>query len=606
MPAASSHEMAPSNEFEGRPLMFEDGARQAGARSYPLRYIVVASALCAAAFVACVPLFRSSPETVRSRADDTINAQLVHLRHKQLHEPGKQAITSLKNCSGAGAGCLDTQCCMDPGHQCFTKNKWWAQCMTECTPGPNPLDQVSPSAWECKALGKKVAGEPHECAESFGENCAEKQCCKGVGMQCFQKNDGWAACKPACTPGADLTESNSDPWTCKTLGPKKMGAAPWVKKTCSASGDDCSQTSCCKDAGLQCYKQNDFWAQCKATCKPGEKPNSWDEPWDCTELGSRNPGYADDVTSAKGIVAPWVPEKCTGAYDDCVASGCCYGVDKQCYTKNKYYGVCKSSCSTDPDPYDGNSTWECNTVGPRGWGLALKGYPSVYCISLYMPGSYEGPLLQAHLDMNAGIFTCDGYDVFAAEPDTMKSKDGSIEVKAIQIPKINVGVSQDGTAGNAKLFMAVWDKVIAGGRFRYYDWTVKVDPDAVLLAWRLREHMKPHIGEKVYVVNCNKFPSSPNFPMMYGALEIFSHPAMVEYAQSSWRCGQELDWKAWGEDYFMTHCMDYIGVGRIGDFGVLGDNVCTGANCGDGWTAAYHPFKDIGTWSDCWGTATAK
>lgn len=32
------------------------------------------------------------------------------------------------------------------------------------------------------------------------------------------------------------------------------------------------------------------------------------------------------------------------------------------------------------------------------------------------------------------------------------------QVKAILIPQIPVGVSQDGTAGNAKLFMAVWDK----------------------------------------------------------------------------------------------------------------------------------------------------
>merc|ERR1711972_695979 len=159
-----------------------------------------------------------------------------------------------------------------------------------------------------------------------------------------------------------------------------------------------------------------------------------------------------------------------------------------------------------------------------------------------MPEGYEGPLMKLQLEANAGIFQCDGYDVFAAEPDTLGTSKDNIEVEAIQIPKISVGVSQDGTAGNAKLFMAVWDKVIEGGRFRNYDWTIKVDPDAVLVPWRIRDHMRPHVGQKVYVVNCNKFPNSPNFPMMYGAVEVFSQSAMVQYALNS--CEDIADWAA--------------------------------------------------------------
>jgi len=117
--------------------------------------------------------------------------------------------------------------------------------------------------------------------------------------------------------------------------------------------------------------------------------------------------------------------------------------------------------------------------------------------------------------------------------------------------------------------------------------------------------MRSHVGQKVYVVNCNKFPGSPNFPMMYGAVEVFSQSAMVQYAQNSWKCGKQLPWASWGEDYYMTHCMDFIGVGRIGDFGILGDNMCTGANCADGGIASFHPFKSEGLWMQCWGKATA-
>jgi len=300
-----------------------------------------------------------------------------------------------------------------------------------------------------------------------------------------------------------------------------------------------------------------------------------------------------------------VEKQCVGDGDSCLEAQCCQGVDHQCYTKNEFWAACKDKCSTKPDPKDKNATWTCNALGPKGWGLATKGFPSLYCITLYMPSSYEGPMLKYHLKVNGGIFACDGYNVYAAEPNTVGTSKDGILVEAILIPKIKVGKSQDGTAGNAKLFMAVWDKVIAAGRFRNFDWTIKVDADAVMLPWRVRDHMRPHTGERVYVVNCNKYPDSPNFPMMYGSMEIFSGPAMDSYAKSSWKCGKDLPWAAWGEDYFMTKCMDYVGVNRIADFGVIGDNVCTGANCGDTYTGAFHPFKTVKKWRECWEEATS-
>jgi len=242
-------------------------------------------------------------------------------------------------------------------------------------------------------------------------------------------------------------------------------------------------------------------------------------------------------------------------------------------------------------------------MGPKSWGLSVKGWPSLYCISLYMPSTYEGGLINHQEQEGVGIFSCDGYDVLANEEVTVGTSKDGILVKTLTIPKIAVGVSQDGTAGNAKLFMAFWDKIIAGKRFRDYDWTIKADPDAVVIAWRLRDKMRPHIGENVYVVNCNKIPGSPNFPMMFGSVEIFSSAAMIAYSDGSWKCGQQLPWKGWGEDYYMTHCLDFLGVGRVNDFTVVGDNVCSGADCGDGDKGSYHPFKTVDAWKKCWDAA---
>jgi len=515
-----------------------------------------------------------------------------------------EAVAKSENCSALGSSCLESQCCKDAGHRCFTKNAYWAQCMVDCMQGPNPLDQVSPMPWECEALGARTRGSPKQCSQ-MGEDCSKSHCCTEGGTQCYEKNASFAQCKPSCSPGADLTASDWLPWSCKELGTRTMGAAPWTATQCAQPGADCSRIQCCAAPGSQCYLQSQYWGECKPACEAGEPSYPGGESWECTPKGTRTPTRADDSPNAKGAVGKWVADRCEGPYTDCTQSQCCLGVNNQCYSKVMgSWAQCKETCSTEPDVNDNNATWGCETLGPRSWGLATKAYPSLYCLSLYMPSRYEGPMLKAHLEANAGIFTCDGYDVFAAENDTLGvTKDGILE-QAILIPAISVGVSQDGTAGNAKLFMAVWDKVIAAGRFRNYDFTLKVDPDAVLIPWRMREHLKPHIGENAYVVNCNKFPGSPNFPMMFGAVEIFTRQAMTAYAYGSWRCGQQLPWNLWGEDYYMTHCLDFLGVGRIADFGVLGDNVCTGANCKDSYTASFHPFKDAETWFSCWHDAT--
>merc|ERR1712241_1483155 len=62
----------------------------------------------------------------------------------------------------------------------------------------------------------------------------------------------------------------------------------------------------------------------------------------------------------------------------------------------------------------------------------------------------------------------------------------------------------------------------------------------------------------------------------------------------------------WGEDYFMTHCLDHIGVGRISDFASVGDNVCTGGSCADQYFSAFHPFKTADLWQTCWDQAHGK
>ena len=84
-------------------------------------------------------------------------------------------------------------------------------------------------------------------------------------------------------------------------------------------------------------------------------------------------------------------------------------------------------------------------------------------------------------------------------------------------------------------------QVIETGCWNNHAWTVKVDPEAVLIPDRLRQHLAGNDLENVYVVNCNKFPSSPDFPMMYGALEIYSWKAISTYDNDMQQCMDDMD-----------------------------------------------------------------
>merc|ERR1712008_39190 len=63
------------------------------------------------------------------------------------------------------------------------------------------------------------------------------------------------------------------------------------------------------------------------------------------------------------------------------------------------------------------------------------------------------------------------------------------------------------------------------GNWKLTDWTIKVDPDAVLIPDRMRYgHLKFHTGVPGYIVNCNKGGMSTG-PMMFGSIEAISRQA---------------------------------------------------------------------------------
>jgi len=152
---------------------------------------------------------------------------------------------------------------------------------------------------------------------------------------------------------------------------------------------------------------------------------------------------------------------------------------------------------------------------------------------------------------------------------------------------------------NTKTFLQVWTLLEEKDqRYKRHDWVVKVDPDAVFFPNRLCLKLKTHTftGGNLFVMNCDKYHKIA----LYGSLEIFSLRAFDTYLKGTQSCQKDLPCHGWGEDYFMSHCMDMLKVGRLHDFTLIGDKRCHYAPCTDISKVVYHDYKNLTDWMKCW------
>lgn len=253
--------------------------------------------------------------------------------------------------------------------------------------------------------------------------------------------------------------------------------------------------------------------------------------------------------------------------------------------------------------------WRKHEVGVVSGGLPCLTEKLVartlYCFSLMMPHGYETDLLTWQRSANTSIFGCDEHAVysnrsFLVAPGVMTNGiNSSLECK--------VG-GEWGTALNLDIFMAVWRHVIFDGRFQHYDWTVKVDPDAVFLPERLRRMLPHHIEvpEGVYLNNC-KFG-------MHGPIEVFSRNAVNSWAAGSDKCVRHFSKLCkgtcgWGEDMFIDQClMRVLNVRRDNEWALLLEDHCApdpkhpmpwGTSVCRDTHAAFHPFKNQSAYAGC-------
>mmetsp|Transcript_24251 Transcript_24251/g.70179 ORF Transcript_24251/g.70179 Transcript_24251/m.70179 type:complete len:629 (+) Transcript_24251:143-2029(+) len=357
------------------------------------------------------------------------------------------------------------------------------------------------------------------------------------------------------------------------------------------------QMYCCNTIGVGC-------AQSGGASATGDVHDDTDEV--LTEPG--NPHIYKPLIGEDGRFQSGVP-LCDIGQDSCPKEWwtgptggfyCPDATDKQCRSLDEGPWdpqECKAQCSIGNTPITTTVTTTSTTMTRTYVGMSLK----LLCWSLCSQ-PYELDIARFQMQRNAGIFDCDETAVLSFEPQTLDAGElGKLET--IVIPRESVGRSKDGTAGNALQFMKAWDAIAHDGRWTRVDWVLKVDPDAVLLPDRIRIHLNPYQGQHVYVRNCDK-PMSEG-TMMFGALEAIASPGLQTYFNAGGRCYHEIPWQAWGEDLFMMRCLEHLGVGPVGDFGLIQDGVCKGVYCGSNWAAAFHPMKSVWAWENCWNQAIA-
>jgi len=222
-----------------------------------------------------------------------------------------------ESCSLPHEDCSHTACCVTQGHQCYRKNANFSGCRAGCSPGLHAGDPVRLlTPWSCQPVSKQ-----QEICSLHHEDCSYTACCATQGHRCYRKNANFSGCRASCLPGLLVGDPVRllTPWSCQPVSKQQ--------EICSLPHEDCSHTACCATQGQRCYKKNEMFSGCRATCTPGlhdGDPEQYRTPWSCELADNQRPHCADDNS-------------------DCVDLGCCKTQGHKCFMKTLSTAFCKAS-----------------------------------------------------------------------------------------------------------------------------------------------------------------------------------------------------------------------------------------------------------------------
>jgi hypothetical protein len=207
---------------------------------------------------------------------------------------------------------------------------------------------------------------------------------------------------------------------------------------------------------------------------------------------------------------------------------------------------------------------------------------SLFCVMVYLPNSTEESLMWLAKKNGVSIFGCNE----SATYQSWKSGGGQWD-------------TGETTLMNTAVFVNVFGQIKEAGTYLKHDWLVKVDPDCVFFADRLRQHLwalRPPPYVPIYLKN-NGVDKGLGNDGFLGAVEIFSKAAMQTYMANMEECHRFLGEDS-GEDGFFKGCMDGTGVGFMTDVDIFTPDYDP-AVCREGGRVAFHPIKKYNEWQCC-------
>jgi len=126
-----------------------------------------------------------------------------------------------------------------------------------------------------------------------------------------------------------------------TKGGRGQGRGVADVGECARDGESCLVSRCCASPGTRCFRVNQWWAACNATCSASQGGR---DRWDCAEL---RPAGAPEEPPREEPEAPAAPAgaRCAGSGEQCLEAGCCSDPGLRCFRMNAYWASCNDTCS---------------------------------------------------------------------------------------------------------------------------------------------------------------------------------------------------------------------------------------------------------------------
>lgn len=313
-------------------------------------------------------------------------------------------------------------------------------------------------------------------------------------------------------------------------------------------------------------------------------------------------------------------DRCSSDKEDCMSTKCCKTSGHRCIKTGDSTAKCSRYCPKNKP---------C-TIITQELTFDDKERNTMFCFSVYTANtgstkqSFEKELLTQQLEKKVSIFACDAHAVYS---DVSVSLGGGLTTVKVDDVDGDFHFAKRKLTGawvNTGMFQQVWKAIGRAQAYSNYDWTVKVDPDAVFFAAKLRSRIRllpiPPTGG--FLQNCESVDYG-----FFGNLEVFSKTAFSILVANVDRCktGVVSDWKVgikggkygpMGEDLFAEICLRKNGVSEIEAFDITKDGACEAkrpgdqkknkkwkADCSAAATPAIHPFKKPKEYFECMDAA---